>query len=148
MIEDITKMKSLLTSLETFFSTENKLKISHKPSEKKWSKKEILGHLIDSGVYNLQRFTEIKFAEKPYILCHYSQEELVDANDYQNADIEELMSFFISLNTRILKVIETYTDEVLDYKIIIYKDTEPETMRFWINDYVNHLEHHLKQILN
>ena len=33
--------------------------ISKKVAVEKWSKKEILGHLIDYGIYNLQRFTEV-----------------------------------------------------------------------------------------
>jgi ribosome biogenesis SPOUT family RNA methylase Rps3 len=41
---------------------------------KKWSKKQILGHLVDSGINNLQRFTEIQFEEKPEIKTRKSQE--------------------------------------------------------------------------
>ncbi len=33
----------------------------------KWSKKEILGHLIDSCMINYQRFIEAQFEENPHI---------------------------------------------------------------------------------
>ena len=32
-----------------------------RPAPDKWSKQEILGHLIDSALNNLKRFTEIQF---------------------------------------------------------------------------------------
>jgi|TARA_R110000737_G_scaffold264685_1_gene272514 hypothetical protein len=61
---------------------------------KKWSKKEILGHLIDSGINNLQRFTEIQFSDRPYVIRKYNQNELVIVNDYQNAEIKEILDFW------------------------------------------------------
>ena len=56
--------------------------LAQRPAPSKWSKKEILGHLVDSGVNNLQRFTEIQFHPKPYVLRNYNQDELVKINDY------------------------------------------------------------------
>ena len=38
----------------------------------KWSKKEILVHLVDSAIHNLVRFTEINYVEKPYQHRPYS----------------------------------------------------------------------------
>ena len=63
--------------------------------------KEILGHLIDSGINNLQRFTKIKFEDKPYIIRKYKRNELVKANDYQNAQTNEIIKFCLSINNRI-----------------------------------------------
>ena len=34
--------------------------VSHKPAPNRWSKKEILGHLIDSAANNHQRFVRAK----------------------------------------------------------------------------------------
>lgn len=147
MRDEILRLKSLLESINFFFNTATIEENSTIPQEDKWSKKEILGHLIDSGVNNLQRFTEVKFSEQPYKLRTYKQRELVDANDYQNANMNELSSFFIALNTRILKIIEGCSSEVLEYKILINDPAEEVTLRFLITDYVDHMEHHTKQIL-
>lgn len=55
-------MKQLELHIELFpeglkqFSDEELLS---RPAENKWSKKEILGHLIDSVVNNLKRFTDM-----------------------------------------------------------------------------------------
>ena len=38
-----------------------------KPAPNKWSKQEILGHLIDSAVNNHQRFVRTQFQDVPHI---------------------------------------------------------------------------------
>jgi hypothetical protein len=118
-----------------------------KKSPEKWSKKEILGHLIDSAINNLQRFTEIQFAEKPYVVRKYNQVELVKVNDYQNSETRELLNFWFSINKRIEKVIEKQTEETLKYKVKI-SDEITVDFKFLIKDYIDHLAHHLQQIRN
>jgi hypothetical protein len=39
-----------------------------KPGPGKWSRQEILGHLIDSAANNHQRFIRVQFEEAPAIL--------------------------------------------------------------------------------
>ncbi len=112
----------------------------------KWSKQEILGHLIDSGINNLQRFTEIQFKDKPYIIKNYNQKELVKANDYQNSKREEILCFLVSINRQIIYVIKQQTKDTLNYKIKL-ETNEVYNLRFLIIDYVEHLEYHLKQIM-
>lgn len=120
--------------------------LTYKISAKKWSKKEILGHLIDSGVNNLQRFTEIQFTEKPYSFENYNQNELVKANDYQNSEIKELLDFWRSINKRILYLFSIQDEETLSFKIVL-DNGDVCDLRFLMDDYVNHLEYHLNQIL-
>ena len=38
-----------------------------KPAPNKWSKKEILGHLIDSAQSNIRRFVIAQYEENPFI---------------------------------------------------------------------------------
>ena len=56
--------------------------VLHKRASEKWSQKEMLGHLIDSGINNLQRFTEVQFETKSYRIRDYNQNELPKANNY------------------------------------------------------------------
>src|SRR5664279_1547105 len=39
--------------------------VSHKPAPNRWSKKEILGHLIDSAANNHQRFVRAQSTPRP-----------------------------------------------------------------------------------
>lgn len=120
---------------------------SRKVSPVKWSKKEVLGHLIDSGINNLQRFAEIQYEPKPYQLRKYRQDELVRANNYQEASIDELSNFWKAINTRIQQVILLQTDLTLAYPIDL-GEGELVDLAYWIRDYVDHLEHHLNQIFD
>jgi hypothetical protein len=119
--------------------------LCYKSQPAKWSKKEILGHLIDSAVNNLRRFTEIRFESKPCKVQKYNQDQLVIANDYQHAEIAELLSVWHALNQRIIKVMLNQTEETLAYQIIL-GDGQLRDLRFLMVDYVDHLEYHLKQV--
>lgn len=116
-----------------------------KPSETSWSKKEILGHLIDSAINNLQRFTEIQYAEKPYIIRPYDQNELVKGNNYQDKEVSDLLNLLIALNQHVLYVVSNQTEGILHYQIVLPNKTETD-LKFVIEDYFEHFYHHLNQI--
>ncbi|MDQ8013291.1 MAG: DinB family protein [Flavobacterium nitrogenifigens] len=111
----------------------------------KWSKKEILGHLVDSAIHNLVRFTEINYAEKPYHHRPYNQTDLVNLNQYQKIDIQELTQLWYSINKQMVRLIKSVDEKALDYKIIL-ADESVIDLRFLMTDYVDHLEHHINQI--
>lgn len=141
------RLNQSLSAIENLFSTNSILEFDVKPSELAWSKKEILGHLIDSAVNNLQRFTEIQFSEKPYQIRQYNPDELVKANNYQGKDAVELVQLWIQLNRQIGFIMQNQTNTTLDYSLIL-PDGQPKDLRFLMTDYVDHLEHHLNQIKN
>lgn len=116
-----------------------------KISVSKWSKKEILGHLIDSAVNNLQRFTEVQFFDKPYQVRPYNQDESVKYNDYQNKNNQDIIQLWLHLNSHILEIIKKQTTQTLQYEIIL-PNGDVANLLFLIEDYVEHLFYHLKQI--
>lgn len=126
-----------------FISVEDLL---HRRSPEKWSKKEILGHLIDSARYNLQRFNEIPLAKETYKITSYPQAELVQQNDYQGVDLQELICLLQLMNKQICHSIEQISDEQLSIEIEAYG--EKRNLEWLIDDYVIHLKHHLDQILD
>ena len=67
-----------------------------KPGPDKWSKKEIIGHLVDSAQINLQRFIRCTYEEKFKLI--YEQVEWVEANHYQEAELGHLLSLWELLN--------------------------------------------------
>lgn len=146
MTEMINKLEQLLKDGTEYISKFSEAELTFKPTPEKWSKKEILGHLIDSGINNLQRFTEIQFENKPYKMRKYNQNELVKANQYQKANTEEILEFWISINNRIFNIINQLTEKKLNYTIELENNTILD-LRFLINDYIDHMEHHLHQII-
>lgn len=122
MINDIRKKKdyeSLLNKINVQYLLNTIEDFELKPSENKWSKKEILGHLIDSAINNIQRFTEIQTFEKSYKIKTYNLDDLVKSNDYQNKNNQELFDLWMNLNLHILHIIKNQTNETLTYKLIL-----------------------------
>ena len=145
MRENIEAFDLLLNKLAVVCSPNSIKDFENKSAENKWSKKEILGHLIDSAINNIQRFTEIQFAEKPYKIRPYDQNELVKFNNYQNTNDQDLYDLWLQLNTHILHIIRNQTTETLRYQIILTTG-EVATLEFLIQDYFDHFYHHLHQI--
>lgn len=145
MTETIKRLEQLLKLGLGYISQYSESELMYKHSPEKWSKKEILGHLIDSGINNLQRFTEIQFENKPYKIRKYNQDALVKANNYQEARIVKITKLWLEVNKRILNIMKDQTEIMLNYEIEI-SEGEFSDLRFLMIDYVNHLEHHLNQI--
>jgi len=142
----VKQLESLLQKTTVFFENTKREILEEKISAEKWSKKEILGHLIDSAINNIQRFTEIQYNEKPYKIRQYNPDELVKANNYQEKDIDELFQLWLQLNKQIVFIIKNQTPVTLEYPILL-PDNEVKNLQFLMTDYVDHLEHHLNQIL-
>ncbi len=119
----------------------------HKPAPGKWSKQEILGHLVDSAVNNLKRFTEIQFLPQPYKVISYRQNELVAVNQYQDLNINHLLALWKPLNKQISYAVQNTAPEKFDYPVDPqYENGEMKSLGWIICDYVAHLEHHLRQV--
>ncbi len=116
-----------------------------KSSTDKWSKNEILGHLIDSAINNLKRFTECQFSNEPYLVTAYNQDELVKLNKYQERKFDDLLKLWCHLNKQIAFIFKDISEEQLKTKINLY-DLSICDLEFLIEDYITHMKHHLKQI--
>lgn len=129
------------------FEKFSKEELLSKPAPGKWSKLEILGHLIDSAINNLRRFTEIQFLPQPYKVISYKQNELVEVNQYQNLPVAHLLDLWKTLNQQIIYVVKNIPEEKLNFSVDPqYDNKEMKNLGWIICDYVAHLEHHLKQL--
>ncbi|MEM1326722.1 MAG: DinB family protein [Bacteroidota bacterium] len=141
----VDKLDQLLKEAFEAISKMEESSVSSKSSQEQWSKKEILGHLVDSALHNLQRFNEVQFQPQPYKVKRYDQDELVKVNRYQTADSLEILGCFLALNHRIRAVIAQLSDDILSSAIEL-PNGKVSNLRFLIVDYVNHLENHIRQI--
>ena len=145
-------MQQLEIHIESFpgklkqISSEDLLK---RPAPGKWSKQELLGHLVDSAINNLKRFTEIQFLPQPYSVISYRQNELVVVNDYQNLPLKHLLDLWQALNRQIVMVVKRIPSDKLIYPVDPqYESKELKTLSWIICDYVAHMEHHFRQIFS
>lgn len=115
-----------------------------KPGPDKWSKKQILGHLIDSATNNHQRFVRAQFESAPNI--RYDQILWNRYGFYQDIPISQLINFWTAYNLQLIEIIRRIPENSLDN--IVRVGENEYTLNFIISDYVIHLEHHLNQILD
>jgi hypothetical protein len=116
---------------------------SQKPAPNKWSKKEILGHLVDSAANNHQRFMRLQL--QPEIsLPGYDQDNWVRLNRYQQTPWREIITLWSAYNRHLATVIESLDEAALGH--VWHAPDGDLTLEFIASDYVRHLKHHLKQI--
>jgi hypothetical protein len=116
-----------------------------KPHPHKWSKKEILGHLVDSAQNNIRRFIVAQYEDTPVI--GYDQDAWVRCSNYQQYDAADLVRLWSLLNRHLSFVLANIGPETAQRKCAMGKG-EPQTMQWLAADYCNHLLHHLHQILD
>ena len=139
------KLNYLMSSAKVYFEKADTAILEQRPAPGKWSKKEILGHLIDSAINNIRRFTEIQDSEIPYQVSSYNPDQLVFANHYQEKEPSELFQLWFHLNSHIRLLIQNQTVDSLALPLLL-PNGETKDLKFLINDYADHLEHHLDQI--
>jgi hypothetical protein len=117
---------------------------SHKPSPEKWSKKEILGHLIDSATNNHQRFIRCQFENVPSI--SYDQNTWNTCSHHNRIDGKHLIKFWTLYNLHIIELMKQIPEEDLKKECNTGGENNV-TIEWLFNDYVKHHEHHLRQII-
>ncbi|MFY0600149.1 MAG: DinB family protein [Cyclobacteriaceae bacterium] len=126
------------------------------PAPGKWSKAQILGHLVDSAINNIGRFIRSQKTQD-MLFDGYDQEFWVDAQNYQDEDWKDVINLFVSINMRIAKVTAKIPSDIMtmpreNHSISWHlyadkKNEDPFTLEFLVWDYIAHVENHLKQII-
>ena len=109
-----------------------------------WSRRQVMGHLIDSASNNHQRFVRAMLADA-LVFPGYDQAGNVRVQAVQDADWLLLVSLWASYNRYLAHVIGQLPENKLDMSCTI-GNGEPVTLRFVAEDYVGHLLHHLGQV--
>ena len=113
------------------------------PASGKWSKKQIIGHLIDSATNNHHRFVRAQFDDMPKIL--YQQELWNEYSYYQGMSQEHIISFWEKYNRHIVELTQRIPAKLLSRECMM-SDGKGYSIGWLFEDYVRHLEHHLRQI--
>ncbi|MBI0581209.1 DinB family protein [Neobacillus cucumis] len=122
--------------------------ISNRALPNKWSKKEILGHLCDSAINNINRFIKIQYEEQPFVIQSYNQNQWVILQNYQERPLDEILNLFLALNKQIINTISNIPKERLS-NLCDIGSNQQKTLEWLLEDYLKHMEHHINnQILN
>ena len=116
-----------------------------KPAPETWSKKEELGHLIDSAANNHVRFVRASL-EPEFRGPGYEQDGWVSLHAYNEMPWADVIDFWQRYNTFLAGLVRRIPAERLGRQCIV-GDSQPVTLQFLIEDYVLHMQHHLDHIL-
>jgi hypothetical protein len=143
----VNELRSILQEYEQKIAAIPDPEFSAKPLPHKWSKKEVLGHLIDSAQNNLRRFLTGQYEPTPPKIF-YDQDFWVRANGYQSAAKEDVIQFWRLINDRIAQTLSAMPAEHYSRTCDTGKGAVQLRSLEWLaEDYVKHLKHHLNQII-
>ena len=111
-----------------------------------WSRKEELGHLIDSAVNNHVRFAAASL-QPEFSGPTYEQDGWVRAHGYHEMPWLSLVDSWRQHNELLLRLVKRIPEERLAVPCRI-GSADAVTLRFLIEDYVLHMQHHLDHILS
>lgn len=146
MKETSQQIRSLVHKTVSELSIIHSEKTGFKSSPDKWSKKEMLGHLIDSALNNHQRCVRAGYNAADQF-PPYDQNNWVSIQHYNELDWHDLIRFWNELNQHLCHVIEHLPNEIKLNKCNIGKE-ELVTIEFVIKDYLRHMQHHIGQIID
>ncbi len=109
-----------------------------------WTRKQIVGHLLDSAANNRQRFVRAAI-DGSYTGPKYAQDAWVAAHGYETHPWETLLRWWQVEHEILAAVVDRIPEDRLDASCTV-GDYAPVTLRFLIEDYLAHQRHHLNQI--
>jgi len=146
--ESIERLEFLGKTIPPLLLQISETEFSEKQNPIKWSKKEIIGHLIDSATNNHHRIVRGQFEFRPKIT--YDNAVWNPGNHYQQMTAKQIVSFWTAYNVYLSELIkhipvdkmsnEVETGEEGDHNIM--------TLEKVIIDYIDHMEYHLKQVID
>ncbi|AMV27179.1 DinB superfamily protein [Gemmata sp. SH-PL17] len=141
----IDRLKFAVQTLPGVLAQYSETESERRPAPERWTKKEVIGHLIDSASNNHQRFVRGQLAAGQDF-PRYEQEGWVRVQNYQGAKWANLIDLWRAYNTHLLHVAENMSAEGRCATCRVGGAAEV-TLEWLFTDYVDHLEHHLRKVL-
>jgi hypothetical protein len=144
MTGTITRFEELLKTVPQRLVDLSGDAVSHKPAPNRWSKKEILGHLIDSAANNHQRFVRAQGTPRLEFPT-YEQEFWVATQSYATEPWTDLVNLWVGLNRHLLHVLKAMPADVLSHECVI-GGRPAVKLEALAADYLRHVDNHLAQL--
>jgi hypothetical protein len=144
MTDTIARLEELLKTVPPRLADLADDATARKPAPNRWSKKELLGHLIDSAANNHQRFVRAQSGPR-LEFPGYEQEFWVATQAYATAPWPDLVNLWLLLNRHLLHVMKAMPAAVLSHECLI-GGRPAVTLEALAADYLRHLNQHLAQL--
>ena len=135
------RLAAVLRSAMPWLVTISETEASVPEREGKWSAKQVIGHLIDSAVNNLGRIVRLEI-EPGQSLPGYDQMAWVRLQHYAEREWAQVLALWFALNEHMAWTIGHVEQARLANRGVVAG--EPLTLGFLIEDYIAHMEHHLR----
>jgi hypothetical protein len=138
------ELSSTVEAAEPVLARRDDPEVSQPSLGRTWSPKQILGHLVDSAANNHQRFVRVQLVD------HlrdpgYQQDEWVAVQGYDEVSWTELLALWKLYNRHLAHVIRRIPPDHAE-TVVQIGTSEPVSFGFLVEDYLRHLEHHLRQL--
>ena len=101
-MDAVGKLKQIVAQAPSLLAAISPEEASAQPAPGKWSKKQELGHLVDSACNNHQRVVRAQLEEQPS-LDDYDGERWVALHDYQAMDWSEIIESWRMMNQHLIR---------------------------------------------
>jgi hypothetical protein len=109
-----------------------------------WTRKQIVGHMLDSAANNRQRFVRASI-HSSFTGPDYAQDGWVAAHGYASQPWATLLRWWEVEHEILSAAVDCIPEERLD-AICTVGENEPVTLRFLVEDYTRHQRWHLAQL--
>jgi hypothetical protein len=111
-----------------------------------WTRRQELGHLLDSAINNHLRFMRAAI-DGAYEGPGYAQNEWVRLHGWDEVPWATLLGHWEQHNAVIARVISHIPNECHDNQCVV-GSAPPVTLLFLMEDYVFHMQHHIDHLLS
>src|SRR5581483_9584406 len=122
------RFEAVVTGAAEQLRTFNAQLVTEREKPGAWTKKEELGHLIDSAINNYQRVIRVQREDAP-ALPGYEQDAWVERQGYNERDWQELISLWVGLNQHMLSAARRVPASALARSCTVGK-SQPMTLEF------------------
>ena len=110
MQNSITELENIISNYSPLLQKLDEAKASYKPSPDKWSKKQIIGLLIDSAANNHQRFVRGQFEASPQI--YYNQNKWNAFGYYDKMNRQHIIALWSAYNKVLAELIKIFQKKI------------------------------------
>lgn len=109
-----------------------------------WTRKQIVGHLLDSAANNRQRFVRASI-DGSFAGPNYAQDGWVAAHGYAGQSWSTLLRWWEVEHEILAAAVDLLPEERMEASCVLDQDA-PVTLRFLVEDYTRHQRWHLAQL--
>src|SRR5438128_7875395 len=117
-MQGVGKLKQIVATAPKLLDAIPPTDAAKQPALGKWSKKQELGHLIDSACNNHQRIVRAQIEEEPS-LADYDGDRWVALHNYQQMEWQEIIDCWQVMNQQLVRAASAISPQAANRKLTV-----------------------------